>query len=222
MPQICCPAPFTVNVPLAKLALPATETAPISLSNQPAEKSVAPNTVSATVVEFVNVPHVPVTVTVAGPVVATLFAISVNVLEPGVGFGLNKAVTPLGKPETDNVTLLLKPFRGAIAIAVMPLPPWGIPKLLDDVESVKFGPAVIVTETVAVWVNPPTVPVTVTVAVPVVAVLVAVRVIVLEPLAGFGLKDAVTPVGSPEADKLTLLVKPLCGVTVTLLVPLDP
>ena len=29
-----------------------------------------------------------------------------------------------------------------------------------------------------------------------------------------GLKDAVTPRGRPEADKLTLLVKPLCGVTV--------
>ena len=207
---------------MAKLALPATPTAPISLSNQPGEKSLAAKTVSESVVEFANVPHVPVTVTVAGPVVATLLAISVNVLEPGVGFGLNKAVTPLGKPETDKVTLLLKPFCGATAIAVMPLPPCGIPKLLGDAESVKFGPGVIVTETVAVWVKPPTVPVTVTVAVPVVAVLVAVRVMVLEPVAGFGLKDAITPIGSPEADKLTPLVKPFCGVTVTLLVPPDP
>jgi hypothetical protein len=222
VPQICCPAPFTVNVPLAKLALPATPTAPISLSNQPEEKSFAANTVSATVVEFANVPHVPVTVTVAGPVVATLLAISVNVLEPGVGFGLNRAVTPLGKPEIDKVTLLLKPFCGARVIAVMPLPPCGIPKPFGDAESVKFGPGFTVTETVAVWVKPPTVPVTVTVAVPVVAVFVAVSVMVLEPVAGFGVKDAVTPVGSPEADKLTPLVKPLCGVTVTLLVPLDP
>lgn len=61
-----------------------------------------------------------------------------------------------------------------------------------------------------------------TVAVPVVAALVAVRVIVLEDVAGFGLKDAVTPVGSPEADRLTLLVKPLSGDTITLLVPPDP
>ena len=211
-----------MNVPLLKAALPATPTAPTSLSSQPEAKPLAAKTVSESVVEFANVPHVPVTVTVAGPVVATLLAISVNVLEPGVGFGLNRAVTPLGKPETDKVTLLLKPFCGATVIPAIPLPPWGIPKLLGDAESVKFGPAVIVTETVAVWVKPPTVPVTVTVAVPVVAVLVAIRVMVLEPVAGFGLKDAVTPVGSPEADKLTPLVKPLCGVTVTLLVPLDP
>lgn len=95
-------------------------------------------------------------------------------------------------------------------------------KLLGDAESVKFGPAVTVTETVAVWVNPPTVPVTVTVVVPVVAAPVAVSVMVLEPVVGFGLNDAVTPVGSPEADKLTLLVNPLCGVTVTLLVPVAP
>ena len=29
-----------------------------------------------------------------------------------------------------------------------------------------------------------------------------------------GLKDAVTPCGRPESDKLTLPVKPFCGVTV--------
>ena len=182
----------------------------------------AANTVSETVVECVKVPHVPVTVTVAGPVVATLLAISVNVLEPVDGFGLNNAVTPLGKLETDKATLPLKPFWGATVTAVMPLPPCGIPKLLGDAESVKFAPGFTVTETVAVWVNPPTVPVTVTVVVPVVAVPVAVRVTVLELVAGFGLNDAVRPAGSPEADKLTLLVNPLCGVTVTLLVPLDP
>ena len=52
------------------------------------------------------------TVTVAGPVVATLLAISVNVLEPGVGFGLNRAVTPLGNPETERVTLPVNPNCG--------------------------------------------------------------------------------------------------------------
>ena len=207
---------------MLKAALPATPTAPTSLSSQPEAKPFAAKTVSESVVEFANVPQVPVTVMVAGPVVATLLAISVNVLEPGVGFGLNKAVTPLGKPETDNATLLLKPFCAATAIAVMPLPPCGTLKLLGDAESVKFGPGVTVSETEAVWVKPPTVPVTVTVAVPVVAVLVAVRVMVLEPVAGFGLNDAVTPIGRPEADKLTPLVKPFCGVTVTLLVPPDP
>jgi hypothetical protein len=59
-----------------------------------------------------------------------------------------------------------------------------------------------------VCVKPPEVPVMVTVTVPVVAVLLAVSVKVLVAVAGFGLKDAVTPVGKPEADKLTLPLKP--------------
>jgi len=64
--------------------------------------------------------------------------------------------------------------------------------------------------------------VTVTVAVPVVAVLLAVSVRVLVPVVLAGLNDAVTPLGNPEADKLTLPVKPLVGFTVIVLVPLPP
>ena len=37
-----------------------------------------------------------------------------------------------------------------------------------------------------------------------------------------GLNEAVTPAGRPEADKVTLLLKPFCGVTVIVLVPLAP
>ncbi len=62
----------------------------------------------------------------------------------------------------------------------------------------------------------------VTVTVPVVAVLLAasVSVLVLEVLAG--LNAAVTPLGRPDADKLTLPAKPFCEVTVMVLVPLAP
>ncbi len=65
-------------------------------------------------------------------------------------------------------------------------------------------------------------PVTVTVTVPVIAALLAdsVNVLVLTVLPG--LNDAVTPPGRPDADKLTLLLKPFCGVTVMVLVPLVP
>jgi len=42
------------------------------------------------------------------------------------------------------------------------------------------------------------------------------------PVVLVGLKEALTPLGKPEADKLTLPVKPFCGVTVTVLVPLPP
>jgi hypothetical protein len=65
-------------------------------------------------------------------------------------------------------------------------------------------------------------PVTVTVNAPMVAVALAVNVNVLVVAAGFALNDAVTPLGSPDADKLTPPLKPLCGVTVILLVPLVP
>jgi len=68
----------------------------------------------------------------------------------------------------------------------------------------------------------PEVPVIVTVAVPVVAVLLAVSVKVLVVVVLVGLKLAVTPLGRPEADKLTEPVKPLLGVTVMVLVPLVP
>ena len=62
----------------------------------------------------------------------------------------------------------------------------------------------------------------VTVAAPMVAVLLAVRVNELVVVAEAGLKEAVTPVGRPDADKLTLPVKPFCGATLMLLEPLEP
>ncbi len=65
-------------------------------------------------------------------------------------------------------------------------------------------------------------PVTVTVTVPVDAVVLAVSVNVLVPVVLPGLNDAVTPAGRPEADKLTLALKPFCGDTLMVLVPLAP
>ena len=65
-------------------------------------------------------------------------------------------------------------------------------------------------------------PVTATVTVPVVAVLLAVSVNVLVVVAGFTLNAVVTPLGSPDAAKLTLPLKPFCGVIVIVLAPLVP
>ena len=61
-----------------------------------------------------------------------------------------------------------------------------------------------------------------TVTVPVVAVLLAVNVRVLRLVAGFELNPAPTPLGKPEADRVTLPVKPFVGVIVIVLVPLLP
>jgi len=62
----------------------------------------------------------------------------------------------------------------------------------------------------------------VTVTVPGVAVPLAVSVSVLAVVVVVGLKDAVTPLGRLDADRLTLPLKPFCGVTEIVLVPLVP
>ncbi len=79
-----------------------------------------------------------------------------------------------------------------------------------------------VREIAVVFVKLPDTPVTVTVTVPVVAVLLAVSVNVLLLVVLVGLNVAVTPPGRPDADKLTLLLKPFCAVTVMALVLLVP
>jgi len=62
----------------------------------------------------------------------------------------------------------------------------------------------------------------VTVDVPVIAVLLAASVSVLLPVVLVGLNVAVTPLGTPETDSATLPVETFCGVTVMVLVPLEP
>ena len=70
-------------------------------------------------------------------------------------------------------------------------------------------------------VKSPEVPVMTTVAVPVVAVLLAVRVKTLV-VALVEVKEALTPLGRPEATRLTLLVNPPVGFTVIVLGTLLP
>jgi len=85
---------------------------------------------------FVKLPDVPVTVTVTVPVAAVLLAVSVNVLVLAVLLGLNEAVTPLGRPDADKLTLPLKPFRGVTVMVLEPLAPCTIVKLFGDAETV--------------------------------------------------------------------------------------
>ena len=73
-----------------------------------------------------------------------------------------------------------------------------------------------------VFIKLPDEPATVIVTVPMAAVLLAVSVNVLVLTVMLGLNDAVTPVGRPDADRLTLPLKPPCGVTLIVLVPLAP
>jgi hypothetical protein len=72
------------------------------------------------------------------------------------------------------------------------------------------------------FVKLPDVPLIVTVTVPVLAVLLAASVMVLLVDVGFVLNVAVTPLGRVPVESVTLPLKPFCGVTETVLVPLPP
>ena len=88
------------------------------------------------VVVFVKLPDLPVTVTEAVPVAAVLLAVNVNVLVVAVLVGLNDAVTPLGRPDVDKLTLPVKPFCGVTVMVLAPLAPCTIVKLFGDAERV--------------------------------------------------------------------------------------
>jgi len=97
-------------------------------------------TVKASVVDACRLPEVPVIVTVAVPVVAVALAVRVNVLVEVVGFGLNCAVTPLGRLEAARVTLPVNPPTSVTVMVLVPLLPWVIVRLLGESESVKLPP----------------------------------------------------------------------------------
>jgi len=85
-------------------------------------------------------PPTPVTVTVAGPVVAVLDAAKVRELEfPVAEAGLKVGVTPAGNPLALNVTLPVNPPVRVIAIETVPLAPWSIARLVGVAASEKSG-----------------------------------------------------------------------------------
>jgi len=63
---------------------------------------------------------VPVIVTLDVPIAAVAPTVRVTVVEVGSGLELNDAVTPLGRPEAEKVTLPVKPFRGETVMAIKP------------------------------------------------------------------------------------------------------
>lgn len=86
------------------------------------------------VVAWDSPPDAPETVTVTVPVVALVLAASVNVLVFAVLLGLNDAVTPLGKPDADKLTLPLKPPCGMTEMVLVPLAPWTSLRLLGEAD----------------------------------------------------------------------------------------
>ncbi len=144
----------------------------------------------------------------------------------GLKLNVGRSCAPAGLEVTAavSVTLPVKPPIG-VTIIVEVLPAVA-PGLTDTAVPLTVKPgvcaAVTVRPTAAVAIKLPDVPVMVTVADPVSAEPLAVRVKVLVVEVLVGLKDAVTPLGSPEAAKLTLPVKPPEGLTVIVLVPSLP
>jgi hypothetical protein len=87
------------------------------------------------IVVLERLPDVPVMVIVAAPAVAVPPAVSVNVLVLAVLLGLKDAVTPLGVPDADKLTLPVKPFWGVTVIVLALLAPCAIVKVFGDAES---------------------------------------------------------------------------------------
>jgi hypothetical protein len=193
---------------------------PFSNPGFPSSCWVPPDAVTVRLTEAVCVlpPPVAVIVIVAAPTAAAELADNVRVADPEPGaaieVGLNAAVTPEGRPEADNDTAELKPPEIAVEIVVLPELPCDTEIDDGDAETEKSGLAVALTVrlTLTECDIPPPVPVTVIVELPVAAEELAVSVKVEEPEPGaaidVGLKLALTPEGSPEADKDTAELKP--------------
>src|SRR6266849_4930431 len=115
-----------------------------------------------------------------------------------------------------------EPLTEKVPLAKVALPAGPTAPISRSAQPEGSGPPVTVRASVVVLLKLPEVPVMVTVDVPIVAALPAASVKVLVPVVLAGLKEAVTPVGNPEADKFTVPVKPFCGVSVMVLVPLAP
>ena len=165
-------------------------------------------TPSLTVVVCVIEPEVPVMVSVYCPGLAVLVATRVRVDSEVVGFALQEAVTPLGRPDvTVMVTLPVNPNSLLTEMLVVPELPW--PMLTPpEFESVKPG-AATVRAIVLVAVSAPEVPVMVTLAVPKGAELLAVNVSALVPVVGLVPQDALTPLGRVEVTaRFTLPANP--------------
>jgi hypothetical protein len=83
---------------------------------------------------------VPLTVTVAGAVLAVAEAVKVTVLvAPVAEAGLKLALTPAGRPLADSATAPVKPPLRAMLIVLVAVPPCGTTTLEGLAASVKFG-----------------------------------------------------------------------------------
>ncbi len=98
-------------------------------------------TVRLIVVVCVVDPETPVMVIVDVPVVAVPLAVKVSVDVPLVAMdaGLNAAVTPLGRPDADSVTVPVNPDSAPTVIVLVPVPPCATLTLVGEAAMLKSG-----------------------------------------------------------------------------------
>jgi len=160
---------------------------------------------------------------VAVPVAALALAARVSVLDDADAVGLKLAVTPVGRPDAENVTFPVKPLIGETVIVLVPLLPCTTVSAVGLGDNEKFfADGFTVRPIVIVWLKLPDVPVTLISAVPVAAVALAANVRVVADEVASGLNEAVTPLGNPEAAKVTLARKPFDAAILIELVTLSP
>lgn len=148
------------------------------------------------------------------PVEAVPVDVRVSVLVVLVLLGPKDAVTPAGKPEADKLTLPVKPFWGVTATVEVTVAPRPMLKEFGERERAKFGAGITVRDTAVTCAKLPDVPLMVTAKVPRVAVLLAVNVSALVAVVLLGMNVALTPLGKPDAESVTALLKPLSRFTV--------
>lgn len=125
-----------------------------------------------------------------------------------VAAGLNTAVTPLGRPDAVRSTLPLNPFWLFTLMVLLALAPARRTRLPADDERLNFAGAATVSITAVELLRAPEVPVTIMEWDPGTAVVLTAKISELWEVVVAGLNVAVTPLGTADAAKATLLLKP--------------
>ncbi len=155
------------------------------------------------------------------PAATVLPAVSVSELVVLVEVGLKEADMPEGRPETDKSTLPANPSAPDTVTALLAVESAARVRLGFDAARLKLG-AVTVKLIVVLLARPPEFPFTSTLYFPAAADLLAVTTRELVLLVVEGLNVAVTPVGRPDAARLTLPLKPFFPSTMMVVLPALP
>jgi len=178
--------------------------------------------VTAMVAVWVRLPDVPVSVIAAMPALALVPAISVRFWAvPGASVRTDGLpATPEDNPLRETLTLPVNPFSAfAVTETDFPVLPAVRLRFAGATVREKSGvaaAAAIVKAIIAEWVRLPDFPVSVIVAVPALALVPALSVRFL-PVPGVSVSIAglaITPVGSPDKETLTLPVNPFSALAV--------